>query len=143
MLAKSVPREDKDSNTMYSFGMPRPCRMTQSTMKLNTPATSIKCIPAKSSQDVRPSTIDPRTPMSERNYNAKRARAETRGLSSSASTRPAVTVRVHNVVRVVLTAKVVILLGTNAFGEHGTCDHSWSVLGNVGFLVIAVGVGVD
>jgi hypothetical protein len=62
---------------------------------------------------------------------------------NAASTRLAVTVRVVDLVGVVLSTEVVILLGADTLGEHGAGQDSRGVLGEVVLLVVCVEVGVD
>jgi hypothetical protein len=61
----------------------------------------------------------------------------------AASTRLAVTVRVVDLVGVVLSTEVVILLGADTLGEHGAGQDSRGVLGEVVLLVVGVVVSVD
>ena len=61
----------------------------------------------------------------------------------TASTRLAVTVRVVDLVGVILATEVVVLFGTDTLGEHGAGQDSGSVLGEVVLLIVGVKVGVD
>ena len=61
----------------------------------------------------------------------------------TASTRLAVTVGVVDLVGVVLSTKVVVLLGADTLGEHGAGQDSVSVFGEVVLLIVGVVVSVD
>jgi hypothetical protein len=65
------------------------------------------------------------------------------GRLNTASTRLAVTVRVVDLVGVILATKVVVLLDADTLGEHGAGQDSRSVLGEVVLLVVGVVVSVD
>jgi hypothetical protein len=71
------------------------------------------------------------------------AKASYKGRLDTASTRLAVTVRVVDLVGVILSTEVVVLFGTDTLGEHGAGQDSGSVLGEVVLLVVGVEVGVD
>lgn len=65
------------------------------------------------------------------------------GRLDTTSTRLAVTVRVVDLVGVILSTEVVVLLGADTLGEHGASQDSRSVLGEVVLLIVGVVVGVD
>jgi hypothetical protein len=58
------------------------------------------------------------------------------------STRLAVSVGLHNSVRVILSTEVVVLLGTDTLGEHCAGQDAWSVFGQVSLLGIDVVVAM-
>lgn len=64
-------------------------------------------------------------------------------LSTPACTRLAVTVRVLNLVGIVLSTKVVVLFGTDTLGEHRTGQDTGCVLGQVVLVLVEIVVCVD